>query len=370
MERVKQKQTSSNALNIIITIIVAIILIGVGILLFRQFKFTPKSTNEVLNKVKTTASSIKSNSKTLNNSVLVDLSEKGKTLNTLSSNTKKYYNNINNKIVIAEEQIKITLKESAKGINTNIDSTREELNTNIDSTRKELNTNIDSTRKELNTNIDSTREELNTNIDSTREEILTEINEVSTLMKDRFDSVDDSLNTLSDDLMNDTNFIISSISTKSSEIQTSLNAVEKNLSSVMTNVESNLSGVSINIESNLAKLIETKHDSLTKDITAISTKVGTSLDTKDEETLFGKTALLLEKIENVKTTIDNVYDNTVSANNKLDTVLANTNIKSLDETAINYITNKCQEYKDSTDENKSSIITELVTWLKENNYTK
>ena len=189
-------------------------------------------------------------------------------------------------------------------------------------------------------------------------------------MGNRFDDVDNSLSTLSEELSTNTNSIISSIGTKASEIQTSLSKIEENLSTVMTNVESNLSGVASTVESNLAGLIEAKHSSLTEDITAISTKIGTKDDTKTEETLFGKTALLLEKVQNVGNMVYKVYTGTVSANDKLDEVLVNTNINALDDTATAYITSKFNEYRNAPSGDKSYIIEELVTWLKDNGYAK
>ena len=94
MEKSKQKETNNKTLAIIITVIVAIILVGVGILLFRQFKFMPNATNEVLDEVGATTLSIKKNSKSLTDSILEDLSKKDETLNTIVNNGEKYYNNI------------------------------------------------------------------------------------------------------------------------------------------------------------------------------------------------------------------------------------------------------------------------------------
>lgn len=124
MEKLKQKETNNKTLAIIITVIVAIILVGVGILLFRQFKFMPNATNEVLDEVGATTLSIKKNSKSLTDSILEDLSKKDETLNTIVNNGEKYYNNIYNRIVIAENQIKKTVEEKAEDINNNINNTR------------------------------------------------------------------------------------------------------------------------------------------------------------------------------------------------------------------------------------------------------
>ena len=65
-----------------------------------------------------------------------------------------------------------------------------------------------------------------------------------------------------------------------------------------------------------------------------------------------------------------VYTGTVSANEKLDEVLVNTNINALDDTAIAYITSKFNEYRNAPSGDKSYIIEELVTWLKDNGYAK
>ena len=106
------------------------------------------------------------------------------------------------------------------------------------------------------------------------------------------------------------------------------------------------------------------------DIADISTKIGTKDDAKTEETLFGKTALLLEKVQNVGNMVYKVYTGTVSANDKLDEVLVNTNINALDDTATAYITSKFNEYRNAPSGDKSYIIEELVTWLRDNGYAK
>ena len=418
MVKTKTKGTNK-ALGITITSIVAVILVGVGLLIFREFKYMPSTSNEILDNMKKNTTKIKDNNKSLTDKILEDLDKKDTTLSNLGSNQEKYFYSTYSKIVSAENEIKKDIKDSTESINKNVDEAEKELTKEINVAKDSINENIDNSRNSINSNINTTR------------------NSISTLMTRRFDTVDDTLTQLSNDLESNKNTIISAVGTKASELET-------NLTIVAESIQTNLANVAVNIQTNLANLIERKSVTLTNkvdgiqilidaintnkigtnadttnntlfgiakvalskvndiqtdlstlmtnvsnnlstlssdvssikvDVSSLSSKIGGYSDATTETTLFGRTNLIFEKVSNVGNMVNTLITEQRTANTnittKLESILAQNDLAQINDAIVDDLTrayvNNWQTNSGLTDKQKMEFV---ITWLRERNYIK
>ena len=406
MVKTKTKGTNK-ALGITITSIVAVILVGVGLLIFREFKYMPSTSNEILDNMKKNTTNIKDNNKSLTDKILEDLDKKDTTLSNLGSNQEKYFYSTYSKIVSAENEIKKDIKDSTESINKNVDEAEKELtkeinvakdsinenidnsrnsiNSNINTTRNSINSNINTTRNSINSNINASRNSINSNINTTRNSINSNINasrnsinsninttrssinsninttrnSISTLMTRRFDTVDDTLTQLSNDLESNKNTIISAVGTKASELET-------NLTIVAESIQTNLANVAVNIQTNLANLIERKSVTLTNKVDGIqilidainTNKIGTNADTTNN-TLFGIAKVALSKVNDIQTDLSTLMTN---VSNNLSTLSSDVSSIKVD---VSSLSSKIGGYSDATTETtlfgRTNLIFEKVS---------
>ena len=384
MVKTKTKGTNK-ALGITITSIVAVILVGVGLLIFREFKYMPSTSNEILDNMKKNTTNIKDNNKSLTDEILEDLDKKDTTLSNLGSNQEKYFYSTYSKIVSAENEIKKDIKDSTESINKNVDEAEKELtkeinvakdsinenidnsrnsiNSNVNTTRNSINSNINTTRNSINSNINTTRNSINSNINATRNSINSNINttrnSISNLMTRRFDTVDDTLTQLSNDLESNKNTIISAVGTKASELET-------NLTIVAESIQTNLANVAVNIQTNLANLIERKSVTLTNKVDGIqilidainTNKIGTNADTTNN-TLFGIAKAALSKVNDIQTDLSTLMTN---VSNNLSTLSSDVSSIKVD---VSSLSSKIGGYSDATTETtlfgRTNLIFEKVS---------
>ena len=373
MVKTKTKGTNK-ALGITITSIVAVILVGVGLLIFREFKYMPSTSNEILDNMKKNTTKIKDNNKSLTDKILEDLDKKDTTLSNLGSNQEKYFYSTYSKIVSAENEIKKDIKDSTESINKNVDEAEKELtkeinvakdsiNENIDNSRNSINSNINTTRNSINSNINTTRNSINSNINASRNSINSNINttrnSISNLMTRRFDTVDDTLTQLSNDLESNKNTIISAVGTKASELET-------NLTIVAESIQTNLANVAVNIQTNLANLIERKSVTLTNKVDGIqilidainTNKIGTNADTTNN-TLFGIAKVALSKVNDIQTDLSTLMTN---VSNNLSTLSSDVSSIKVD---VSSLSSKIGGYSDATTETtlfgRTNLIFEKVS---------
>ena len=351
MVKTKTKGTNK-ALGITITSIVAVILVGVGLLIFREFKYMPSTSNEILDNMKKNTTKIKDNNKSLTDKILEDLDKKDTTLSNLGSNQEKYFYSTYSKIVSAENEIKKDIKDSTESINKNVDEAEKELTKEINVAKDSINENIDNSRNSINSNINTTRNSINSNINTTR-------NSISTLMTRRFDTVDDTLTQLSNDLESNKNTIISAVGTKASELET-------NLTIVAESIQTNLAKVAVNIQTNLANLIERKSVTLTNKVDGIqilidainTNKIGTNADTTNN-TLFGIAKVALSKVNDIQTDLSTLMTN---VSNNLSTLSSDVSSIKVD---VSSLSSKIGGYSDATTETtlfgRTNLIFEKVS---------
>ena len=420
----KKGTKESPAFKIVITAIVTVTLVLVALLLFRNFKYVPSATN----KINKNAKKYQVMSEKYNAGLFKDLT-KEIDKETIAINILKETQGTNHKETLdtltgAENDLAKAIKDSEESVNKNVDEAEKAINDNVDEAEAAINDNVDYTRHSINTNIMMTaymtnysianarssieqaisssessiknrikkaedeikgkvngiEGSLGAKINGVKQEVIhtgqtlsTKLNDIETAQTTRFNDVDSKLETLE---TGETD-LSTLVSTKASEIQTTLSTISGKVDDVSTQIttaESAAETAMGNVTTSINDLTTavagntTAIETVNGSVTALSTVLGTATDATDATTLFGKTNLVISKLEGLETTLGDINTGVTNANTKLDALqTAVAGIQTVKPITDSVIT---QAYNNSGYGNTQTRITNAINWLISNGYAR